>query len=195
MIGKICGLICILSFVFGCVTGNIGQMGEGIIDGASNAVELSLSLAGMMCLWSGIMRVMSSSGVIDRFSRLMSPLLRILFPEACAAGNGLGEISASIAANVFGIGNAATPLALKAMEKLQENNGDKERASDDMIMFTVLGTASVDIFPTTLIALRRAANSHDPFEIVVPVWVCSVLTAAFAVLSVKIFCSLGRRKT
>lgn len=194
MIGKICGFICVISFIFGCVTGNIGQMGEGIIDGAAGAVELTLSLVGMMCLWSGIMRVASSCGFINGFARLMSPLLKRLFPESYKSGNGLGEIAAAITANVFGIGNAATPLAIKAMEKLQENNIDKSRASDDMIMFTVLGTASVDIFPTTLIALRRAADSGDPFEIVVPVWICSILTATFAVLAVKIYCTCCRRK-
>lgn len=193
MIGKICGFICVISFVFGCASGNIGEMGVEIIDGAASAVELTLSLAGMMCLWSGIMRVASAAGLVRGFARLTSPVLRILFPNAYASGNGLGEISASIAANVFGLGNAATPLALKAMEKLQENNGDKTTASDDMIMFTVLGSASVDVFPTTLIALRRAANSLDPFEIVVPVWICSLLTASFGVLAVKACCAIGRK--
>jgi len=123
----------------------------------------------------------------------MFPLLRFLFPDACKKQNGIGEIAASVSANVFGIGNAATPLAIKAMEKMQENNPDKTTATDDMIMFTVLGTASFDFFPTTLIALRKAADSQAPFEVIVPVWICSLLTAAFAVLLVKIYVSLKKR--
>jgi len=193
MIGKICGIIYVLSFLFGCLTGNIDQLGGAVIDGASNAVTLTLELMGMMCLWSGVMRVAEVSGVVEKMSKLMSPILRVLFPDACKKNNGLGEIAASISANVFGIGNAATPLAVCAMEKLQENNDNKDVASNDMIMFAVLGTASFDIFPTTLIALRRAVNSQNPFEIIVPVWICSFFTAAVGVLLVKGFCAFSRK--
>ena len=139
------------------------------------------------------MRVAQVSGIIDKFASLMSPVLKFLFPDAYKKKNGLGEIAASISANIFGIGNAATPLAICAMEKLQENNEKKDVATNDMIMFAVLGTASFDIFPTTLIALRRAADSQNPFEIIVPVWICSFLTAVFAVLLVKGFCALKKR--
>ena len=194
MVGKICGFICLLSFVFGCFTGNMSQMGSAIIDGASNAVTLTLSLMGMMCLWNGIMRVATVSGVIEKMSKLMSPLLKFLFPDAYKKQNGIGEIAASISANIFGIGNAATPLAVNAMEKLQENNQNKNVATNDMVMFTVLGTASVDIFPTTLIALRQTSGSADPFEIIVPVWICSFVTALVGVLLVKIFCLVRKYK-
>ncbi len=188
MIGKICGLICVLSFIFGLVTGNVGQMNEAIFEGASNAVSLTVSLIGTMCLWNGIMRVASASGLIERFSRVMAPLLKFLFPDAYRKNNGLGEIAVSISANVFGIGNAATPLAIKAMERLQQNNNNKTVASNDMVMFTVLGTASLDLFPTTLIALRQTAGSVNAVEVVVPIWICSFVTAALGVILVKIFC-------
>ena len=193
MIGKICGLICILSFIFGCVNGNISELGNAVYDGASSAVTLTISLVGMMCLWNGIMQVASASGVVEWLARLMSPLFKFLFPDAYKKKNGIGEIAASFSANIFGIGNAATPLAIKAMEKLQENNDDKKIATNDMIMFTVLGTASFDVFPTTLIALRKAVNSNQPFEIIVPVWICSFVTAFVAVLLVKGVCSLRRK--
>ena len=193
MIGKICGIICVISFIFGCFTGNLSQLSSAVVDGASNAVTLTITLMGMMCLWSGIMRVAQVSGIIDKFASLMSPVLKFLFPDAYKKKNGLGEIAASISANIFGIGNAATPLSICAMEKLQENNAQKDVATNDMIMFAVLGTASFDIFPTTLIALRRAADSQNPFEIIVPVWICSFLTAVFAVLLVKGFCALKKR--
>lgn len=188
MIGKICGLICVLSFIFGIVTGNVGQMSEAIFEGASDAVSLTISLIGTMCLWNGIMRVASASGLIERFSKIMAPLLKFLFPDAYRKNNGLGEIAVSISANIFGIGNAATPLAIKAMERLQQNNDNKTVASNDMVMFTVLGTASLDLFPTTLIALRQTAGSANAVEVVVPIWICSFVTAALGVILVKIFC-------
>lgn len=192
MIGKICGFIIVISFVFGVFSGNIAQMGSAAIEGASNAVDLTVSLVGMMCLWTGIMNVADASGVTKLMARVMSPVLRLLFPDAYKKQNGMGEIAASMSANLFGIGNAATPLAIKAMKKLQENSGDTEKASDDMIMLTVLGTASLDIFPTMLIALRQGAGSADPFEIIVPVWICSALSALLAVLLVKLYCCRKR---
>ena len=192
MIGKICGLIIVISFIFGVVSGNTAQMGSAAMEGASNAVTLTVSLVGMMCLWTGIMNVADASGVTKLMAKIMSPVLRLLFPDAYKKQNGTGEIAASISANLFGIGNAATPLAIKAMKKLQENNGNTDKASDDMVMLTVLGTASLDIFPTTLIALRQGAGSGDPFEIIVPVWVCSALSAALAVLLVKLYCCRRR---
>ena len=193
MIGKICGFICVLSFIFGCISGNVSELGNAVYDGASSAVTLTISLIGMMCLWNGIMRVAVASGVVDRLSKVMSPLLKFLFPDAYKKNNGMGEIAASFSANIFGIGNAATPLAIKAMEKLEENNDTKGVATNDMIMFTVLGTASFDIFPTTLIALRKAAGSEAPFEIIVPVWICSFITAVVAVLLVKGFCRIQKK--
>ena len=188
MIGKICGLVCVLSFVFGVVNGNVGQMSEAIFEGVSSAVSLTVSLIGTMCLWNGIMQVASVSGLIERFSKVMSPILKFLFPDAYKKKNGLGEIAVSISANIFGIGNAATPLAIKAMEKLQQNNVDKTIASNDMVMFTVLGTASLDLFPTTLIALRQTAGSIDALEVVIPIWICSFVTAVLGIVLVKIFC-------
>ena len=138
------------------------------------------------------MQVAQSSGMINKAAKVLSPVLKFLFPDAHKKNNGIGEIAASMSANIFGIGNGATPLAIRAMEKLQENNGGGEKASNDMIMFTVLGTASLDIFPTTLIALRRAAGSSDPFEIIVPIWICSFVTAFLAVMLVKVLCSFRK---
>lgn len=194
MIGKICGAICVVSFIFGICTGNIGQMSEAVIRGAADAVELTVSLIGIMCLWNGIMRVAQGTGMIDRLALLMSPLLRLLFPDAYKKSNGLGELAASISANIFGIGNAATPLAIKAMEKLQENNLQKDTATDDMIMFTVLGCGSLDLFPTTLIALRQSAASANPFEVVMPIWICSLATALMGILLVKTFCLMRKKE-
>ena len=158
MIGKIFGILCLISVIFGIALGNGAELANAVIDGASGAVALTVSLCGMMCFWCGIMRVFERVGVIGALSRMLAPIIRAIFPDAERAGAS-GEICANVAANLLGIGNAATPFAIKAMEKLQSANAARETASADMITLAVLNTASINLIPTTLIALRRAAGS------------------------------------
>ena len=182
MLGKIFGTLCIISVVGGIILGNGADLGVAVLDGASSAVSLTNSLCGIMSLWCGIMRVFQGAGLIGKLSRLLSPLLKIFFPDAYKSGEGIGEISANISANLLGIGNAATPFALKAMEKLQKINKKRDTASADMITLAVLNTASVNIIPTTIIALRRAAGSADPYSIIIPIWISSLACSALALL-------------
>ena len=138
MLGKIFGAICVASVSFALINSGADDIGNAVIDGASSAVSLTISLCGMMCLWCGIMRVLERAGMIERLARLLSPLLRFFFPDAYRKGVGCSEIAASISANLLGIGNAATPLAICAMKKLQENNLTPSIASHDMITLAVL---------------------------------------------------------
>ena len=155
-------------------------------------MTLTLSLLGLMCLWGGIMGVAKEGGLLDRLAKLLSPLLRRIFPEAWKSGKGIPEIAAAIVANVLGVGNAATPLAVTAMEALAEGH-EGEAASDDMVTFTVLGTAFPAFLPTTVIALRAAAGSRNPFDIVPAVWICSVTLSVFAVLLARGLRKGGKR--
>ena len=182
MLGKIFGVLCLIALIFGILTGNITQLGSAVLDGAANAITVTLSLCGMMCLWCGMMRVLSEAGVIRRLSRLLSPFLKCFFPDAARTGEGIEEISANISANLLGIGNAATPFALRAMEQMQKHNPHPERASGEQITLAVLNTASVTVIPANLLALRRAAGSENPYAIMVPVWITSILSAAMALL-------------
>lgn len=188
MLGKIFGVLCLVSFIFAAFSGKMSLLSAAVIDGAQGAVTLTISLLGMMCLWCGVMNVFKSIGLINKLAKLLSPILKFLFPTAYRTGNGAGEIAAAVSANFLGIGNAATPLAIKAMEAMAKDNRESDKASDDMVVFTVLGTASIDFFPATLIALRRAADSANPFEIIVPVWIVSTSCAIVAVLFAKGFC-------
>ncbi len=182
MLGKIFGVLCLIGLIFGALTGNAQALGGAVLDGASRAVELSLSLCGMMCLWCGILRVLSEAGAVRRLSRLLHPFLRLFFPQAARTGEGLEEISANVSANLLGIGNAATPMALRAMEEMQKHNPTPDRASGEQITLAVLNTASVTLLPTNLLALRRAAGSERPYAILIPVWITSLLCAAMALL-------------
>lgn len=192
MLGKVFGIICVISFVFAAATGNLPSLGNAVLDGASGAVRLTLSLTGIMCFWCGLMQVFADAGLIRRLSKLLSPLLAFFFPTAWRTGKGAEEIAANIGANLLGVGNAATPLAIRAMQKMQEDNPDPTRASDDMITLAVLNTASVSVIPSTVIALRRAAGSAEPYMVVVPVWIVSVCCALLALLLTRASAAVGR---
>ncbi|MCL2096209.1 MAG: spore maturation protein A [Oscillospiraceae bacterium] len=207
MLSKIFGVISLLSVIIAVFTGRIQQVGLSVAEGADSAVRLIISLAGMMCLWSGIVRVMQRTGLTEILAKIISPVLKIMLPytyklkkqgskdAVCA----LQSVSANISANILGLGNAATPLGVDAIKKLgvlknKSKTADPDAANSDMIMFVVFNCASFQIIPTTLIALRSAAGSSNAFEVIPAVWLCSLATAVFAVLTVKLFGFIGGEK-
>ncbi len=188
MLGQLFSIFCIFSCAFAFFFAKDVDLGTAILQNADRAVTLTVSLIGSMGLWCGILKVFSVSGWTKGLSRLLSPILKRVFPDAWEKENGKEEIAASVAANLLGIGNAATPLALCAMQKLAQNQADdekKEIASDDMVTFTVLNTAPLSLLPTTLLALRSAANSQNPTEILPLVWICSFASWCVAILLSK----------
>ena len=187
MVGRIFGVLGVVAFVYACFTGRTAALSVAVTEGAASAVTLTVSLVGMMMLWNGIMEVLRGARVIERFARCLKPLLRFLFPNACRNGCD-AELSAALAANLLGIGNAATPLALRAMKRLDDINPTPGVASDDMATFTVLGCAYFSLLPSTVIAMRQAAGAAEPFAILPPVWICSSLGMLLGV----IFCRLLR---
>ncbi|MGN1094961.1 MAG: nucleoside recognition domain-containing protein [Eubacteriales bacterium] len=181
MLGKIFSVMCATSFLFAAIEGRMNELSSAVIDGASRAITLSIALAGMMGLWCGVMRVLQKAGITRLVAKIISPILRIAFPESYKKGVACEELSANISANILGLGNAATPFGIKAMKALSDANGEKDRASDDMVTFVVMNTAPFSFMPTTLIALRAAAGSRNPFDIIVAVWICSALSMAAAI--------------
>lgn len=177
----------LLACMFGVFTGNLQTVTAGALDGAEAAVKMILSLLGMMCLWTGLLEVAKRSGLTRALAKAAKPLIRILFPRLKADGAAASAIVMNMIANFLGLSNAATPLGLKAMQELDKLNGGSSRATDEMCMFIVINTASINLIPTTLITLRHAAASSDPFAIMVPVWICSILSVAAGVLAVKFF--------
>lgn len=190
MIGKIFAVLCIISAMFGAFSGNMYEVSTAALDGAGKAVTLTLGLCGAMALWGGVMRILEVKGAVRKFSVIFRPLLRILFPDACKKDNGVEEISATFAANMLGIGNAATPLAIRAMKKLDENRlyegRGEDKASDDMVTFSVMNIAAFSLLPTTLLAMRTASGSADPFSVIPAVWICSGVSCAFAAFSCRL---------
>ncbi len=194
MIGKCFLGLCIISICFAFSAGDPSCLTNAIIDGAAKSVDLTLSLMGMMALWCGIMRVFTECGVMEKFTRLLSPVLRHVFPHAWKTGIAKNEIAGAVCANILGIGNAATPYAIQAMAKMDAANPTPHRATDDMTTLAVLGASSLDLIPTTLITLRRAAGSLYPYQIIIPVWICSAVCAASGVLLSRLLSRCTKRK-
>ena len=181
MLNIVWSFIVVLSIICSICLGNSSGLSSAFIDSAASAVELIITLAGVICLWSGIMRIASKSGLTELFAKVFSPVLRPLFPKLDRNGEAFKYITMNLTANLLGLGNTATPLGLKAMAELQKQNGS-DTASDEMVIFVVMNTASMQLLPTMLGSLRQSYGSTAPFEIIVPVWLSSGCALAVALI-------------
>lgn len=192
MIGKVFAVIVIFSVLCSVFTGSTSLLSDAIIIAVSDAVDVCISMMGVMCLWSGIMSVFEKAGVTKVLSKILKPVMRFVYSKKALENDSLESISTCFAANFLGLGNAALPFGINAVKKLNYNNSSV--ANKDVIMFAVLNTVPFQLVPTTLIALRKNYNSANPFDIILPIWVCSGLTIVFAVIVCKIFALLSGDK-
>ena len=181
----------VLSVVFGIANGSIGAVGSAAMEGAAAAVELCLKMAGIMCLWNGVMSIMKASGLMDGLSRLFRPLLSRLLPRACRDPETLAALSGNVSANLLGLGNAATPLGVQAACRMAKGCGGW--ASDELCTLVVLNTASIQLLPTTVAGVRAALGARSAFDILPAVWLASVLSVTAGLLAARIFSRLWRR--
>lgn len=191
MMNKVWPVLIIFSFVSSIINGNMSELSISVIEGGQNAVELLLKLVSMLCLWGGIMEIADKSGITKSLSGLMSPVIKLIFPRLKNEPYVREAISMNITANVLGLGNAATPLGLEAMRRLQTVNPYDNKASDEMVVFVVMNTAAMHIIPTTVATLRGQYGSQNPMEIMP----ASILTSFSAlVIAVTVAKLLNRRK-
>ena len=180
MISILWTFLIIIGILYSLITGNIEVINNSILTNAGKALELILSLLPTIVLWSGIMKIAEDAGVLTKFASFLKPILSKLFPSVPSNHASLGYIASNIAANMLGLGSAATPFGLRAMSELQKINFKKDTASNAMITFLVLNTAGVTIIPTTIIALRLAYGSSSPTDIIAPAVIstsCSCISA------------------
>lgn len=180
----------IFSLVFALFTGNLDAVSAAALEGAGSAVRLGISMAGVLCLWSGVMEVMNACGLSAGLARAFRPLLRRLLPNASRDGETLAAVSANVSANLLGLGNAATPLGIRAARRMARGCGGT--ASDELCRLVVLNTASIQLIPATIASVRSAAGCAAPFDILPAVWLASVLSVA-AGLSAAWLLSRGGR--
>ncbi len=167
MVNIIWASLIFIAIIYSLITGNISTINNGILTHAKSGFNLILEMLPLIVLWTGIMKIAETSGLLEKFSKLLNPILSKLFPSIRKDHKALGYIASNIAANMLGLGSAATPFGLKAMEELQKDNPKKDTASDAMITFLVLNTAGVTLIPTTVIALRIMHGSLNPTEIII----------------------------
>ena len=164
------------SLACGVLTGHVSHFSVAAMQGAQQGVTLCLSLAGALCLWSGVARVMEESGLGEKLSHLFSPFLSRIFPKTCRDAQARSCLCANFTANLLGLGNAATPLGLKAASRMAKGTGGV--ASDELCLLVVLNTASIQLIPATVASLRAAAGCETPFDILPAVWLTSLLALA-----------------
>ena len=168
MVSCIWLFLILIGIGFSALMGNLDTINDSILTNGTKALDLMLSILPIIVLWTGIMKIAEVSGLLRKFAKLMEPILSRLFPSVPKDNPALGFIASNIAANMMGLGSAATPFGLKAMSELQKINDKKDTASVAMITFLVLNTAGVTIVPTTVLALRIATGSNNPSEIILP---------------------------
>ena len=173
MVNIIWVLITVIGILFAMINGTMEEVNDAIFKGASEAVTLCIGLISVLVFWLGIMKIAEDAGLLEKLSQLFRPFVKRLFPEIPKDHPAMGYILSNMMANLFGLGNAATPLGIKAMEELKELNGGKDEASRSMITFLVINTASITLIPTTVIAIRMNYNAESPTDIVGPTLVAT----------------------
>ena len=188
----ISGMI-LLAILTGGIGGNMAAVSTAAMNGCGQAVQLVISLTGTICLWSGVMRVADRSGLTDAMSRMFRPITRFLFRELSEESPAMKAISMNMAANLLGLGNAATPLGLAAMKELEKENRRAPAASQAMVTFVVLNTASLQLLPTTIAGVRAALGAQSAFDILPAVWLASSVSIGVGVLMTRLLA--GWRKS
>lgn len=176
----------LLSIVYAFLTQNTTAVSDAVFSSLENAVTLTLKMLGMLCFWSGMMQLAEKSGLTEKIARALSPLLRRLFPEIKEDKDAQSAISMNITANLFGIGNAATPLGIEAMKRLKKHAPASDTASNAMVLFVVLNTASIKLIPTAVAMLRHDAGSAAPMEILPVSLLVSFASCAAAIVVAKL---------
>ena len=180
----------VLSILCGLATGRGDLVAAAAVEGAQAAVELCVSIAGMLCLWTGVMEIMRRSGLAEGLSRLLRPVLSALFPQVSGDRGVMDSISANVSANLLGLGNAATPLGIEAVRRMERKSPGT--ASDAMCMLVVCNTASIQLLPTTVASIRSAAGSAAPFDILPAVWLASAASLTAGLLAAKALSKVWR---
>lgn len=185
MLNKIWPFFIIISFIYGIYSGNIFNINNAIFESTNQTVELCLTMFGTLCLWNGIMKIATETSLIEKLTKFLKPLISFIFPKIKDDKKISKEISMNMVANILGLGNASTPLGLKAMDSMQKVNNDKSKLSDSMAMFILVNTASLQIIPTTVISIRSSLGSENPTKIIFAVWVATVVAFVTAILGGK----------
>ena len=186
LMGGIWAGMLLVSLIAALLGGKTGALLPAAMEGAAAAVELCVKLTGSLCLFGALGKAMEQSGLMKKLGRLLGPIFRRLFPRTAADEEALGYLTANVAANVLGLGNAATPMGIAAVKRMKAISGSST-ASDEMCRLIVMNTASIQLLPTTVASLRASLGAKSPFDILPAVWISSVLSLSAGLLAAKLF--------
>lgn len=186
--------ITVFSFICSIVLGKESELSSAAIQGAASAVTLIISITGGICFWSGIMNVAKKAGICSAVEKIILPIIRVIFPRLKKGCEATKYIAMNITANLLGLGNAATPLGIKAMQRLNEQNPYKDRPSDEMITLAVINSSSIQILPTTLSVIRAAHGCANPMDIVPAVILTSVISLSAGLIVCRGISYIERKK-
>lgn len=194
MVNYIWAGMILIGFVFAMFNGTIEEVNQAIFKAAADSVTICFGLISVLVFWLGLMRIAEESGLLDKLTNVCKPLVSRLFPEVPKDHPALGYIMSNMMANLFGLGNAATPLGIKAMEQLSKLNGGGNEASRSMITFLAINTSCITLIPTTVIALRITHKSTNPTDIILPVIMATVISMIGGILIDRYFYHRRKRK-
>lgn len=186
LMGGIWAGMLLVSLIAALLGGKTGALLPAAMEGATAAVELCVKLTGSLCLFGALGKAMEQSGLMKKLGRLLGPIFRRLFPRTAADEEALGYLSANVAANVLGLGNAATPMGIAAVKRMQALS-KSSTATDEMCRLIVMNTASVQLLPTTVASLRASMGAVSPFDILPAVWISSLISVSAGLLAAKLF--------
>ncbi len=187
MMNYVWGLLMVVSVICGMVTGRTSQVSEAVLNGGTKGVELCITLLSMMILWGGLTAIMQQSGLSSLLGKLLSPIIKRLFPDLKNEPKARNAIAMNVAANMLGLGNAATPLGMKAMKELSRVNQGSKVASNSMVTFVVLNSVSVQLIPTGLMILRKQFGAANPADVISAVWFASIGSAVVGIMLAFLF--------
>ncbi len=191
MLNNIWPIFIIISIIYAIIAGNLENLNLAITSSSESAVSLTLTLIGTTCLWSGLIEIASNTNIVKYLKKFLRPVITRLFPNL----NSLvyDKVTMNIISNILGLGNAATPLGLQAMEEMQKENLNKEYLSDNMMILIVLNTSSLQIIPTTIIAIRTSLGSNNPTRIIFPVWFSTICAGIVGIIVTKLIIFLTKK--
>ena len=194
MMNYIWGAMIVFSFISALFSGNMQALSDSVVTSGQDAINLVLKLTGMMCLWGGVMKIAEKAELTQLISKMLSPLFSVLYKNVDKNSKTAQAMSMNITANLLGLGNAATPLGLEAMRRMQESNPDKMKATDDMVVFVVMNSAAMRLIPTTVATLRTQFGSTNPMEIMPATWISTIFSLTAGVLTAKIISGIMNKK-
>ena len=179
MLNFIWPIFIIISVLFSVMRGNISELNDSIFSSIESTMQLMITMVGTMCFWSGIMNVLEKTKIFHKLKKAISKVTKFIFSEIGENSKENEYISLNLLSNLLGLGNAATPMGIKAMEEMEEKNENKNKLSKNMMLFILVNTASIQILPTTVIAIRSSLNSKNPSKMILHVWIVSIVVFFF----------------